>query len=274
MATRGARLPSYVLLLLIAAMALGPMLILVLNSLKSPAEVVLEPIGIPEVMRFDNYAEAFTTGNLGIAMVNSAIVVTGTVIGVCAISSLAAYAIARLPIRGVGLITLGLLVLASFPAHLFLVPLFFLWRNLGLLDTQLGLIVIYWALYSPFATFLMRAFMVTIPAEFDDAARIDGAGTLGVIRHVILPMVWPGLLTVALLAGLWAWNEFLFARTFILTEPNRTVTASLSAFTDRFYRDWAVTSAAAVIVALPVLAFFFALQRRFIEGLTQGGLRG
>ena len=149
-----------------------------------------------------------------------------------------------------------------------------MWTKLGLTDTLLGLIIIYWATSSPIATFLLRSYLVAIPADFEDAARVDGANEWQILRDVMLPIVWPGFITVALTSALGAWNEYVLALTFIQTDELKTVVTSFSSFAGRFNRDWGLTSAGAVIMILPVIVFFVLLQRRFIEGLTQGGLRG
>lgn len=264
---------NYVVLSLLAAFSLGPLLVLAFNSLKTTREIGSNPIGLPQQIQISNFAEAWTRGRYSTTLVNTGIVVLGTVIGVCIIAGLAAYALARLKVPGGDLFSLYLLVCLSLPVPLFLVPLFFLWTKLGLTDNLLGLIIIYWATSSPFATFLLRSYLVTVPTDFEDAARVDGANEWQVMRHVMLPIVWPGFLTVGLVAGLGAWNEYLFAVTFIHKEELKTVITSYSAFAGRFTRDWGLTSAAAIITIFPVLLFFLLMQRRFIEGLTQGGLK-
>jgi raffinose/stachyose/melibiose transport system permease protein len=131
----------------------------------------------------------------------------------------------------------------------------------------------YSATLSPFAAFLLRSFRVALPSDFEDAARVDGASERQVFWNIIRPLTWPGFLTAGLITGFAAWNEFLFAVTFLQEPEVKTVTASLFAFADRFERDWALTSAASVIMILPVLVLFLAMQRRFIAGLTQGCLK-
>jgi raffinose/stachyose/melibiose transport system permease protein len=149
-----------------------------------------------------------------------------------------------------------------------------MWQKLGLVDNLLGVIIIYWATTTPFATFLLRSFMVSIPRDFDEAARIDGASEWQVFRRVIMPITWPGFLTVALVAGLAAWNEFLIAVTF-LHDPNmKPLSTSLLSFANRYTSDWGLISAASVIMIFPVIVIFLLLQRQFIEGLTRGGLKG
>lgn len=270
----GSLLPNYVILIVLAWVALAPIAVLFFNSLKTTTEIGQNPLGFPQAgLQWQNYVDAWTRGRYPVTIRNSIIVIAGTIAGVSVIAGLAAYALARLNLPGADSFIIVVLILTSLPAQLFLVPLFFLWQKLGLINTLQGLIVIYWATSSPFATFLLRSYMVAIPMDFEDAARIDGANTLQIIRYVMLPIVWPGFLTVALLTGLGVWNEFLFATTFVQDEHLRTAITSYNAFSSRYGREWALTNAAAVITILPVMIFFLLLQRRFIEGLTQGGLR-
>lgn len=265
---------NYVVLTALVLFSLLPLVSLVSNSLKSDAEANSNSLGLPmKGIRWQNYPDAWKAGKLGTNMLNSTILAFGTIGGVLVIAGLAAYALAKLDIPGANFITLYLLVGTSMPAQLFMVPLFFLWTILGLGDKLIGVIIIFWALQTPFATFLLRSYMITIPKDFEDAARVDGATELQVLRHVILPLSLPGFLTVGLVVGLGAWNEFLFAVTFLHKESVKPISTSLYAFVSRYDRQWGLTSAAAVIMILPVLILFLSLQRQFIEGLTQGGLK-
>ena len=267
-------IPNYAVLIALLLFSLLPILSLASNSLKSNEEVRLNPFGPPlKGLRWQNYVDAWNQGHLSVTIRNSAIIVTGTVAGVLVIASLAGYALAKLHVPGGDVLTLYLLGGTSMPSQLFLVPLFFMWSKLGLDDKLIGVIIIYWATMSPFATFLLRSYMISIPQDFEDAARVDGASELQSLRHVILPLVWPGLLTVGLVTGLYAWNEFLFAVTFLHREDVKPISTSLYHFVSRFQREWSLTSAASMIMILPVIVLFLLLQRRFIEGLTQGGIK-
>ena len=267
-------LPYYVVLTLLLLFSLLPIFTLVANSLKTTAESRVNPLGLPlQGIEWQNYPTAWINGRYSTTVRNSAIITAGTVIGVLILAGLAAYSMAMLDLPGANGLALYLLVGTSMPAQLFMVPLFFLWTKLGLTDNLPGVIIIYWATLSPFATFLLRSYMVAIPGDFSDAARIDGASELQVMRHVVMPIIWPGLLTAGLVTGLAAWNEFLFAVTFLHSEEMKPVSTSLYAFVDRYTRDWGLTSAASVMMIAPVIVIFLLFQRQFIEGLTQGGLR-
>jgi raffinose/stachyose/melibiose transport system permease protein len=266
--------PNYVILVLLALFALGPLVIVVFNSLKSSAEIGRNPLGLPLSPVFKNFPAAWTQGDFSTTMLNSTILTVGTVVGVCIIAGTSAYAMARLDLPGTDAVLLYLFVASAVPFQLFLVPLFFLWSILHLTNTLFGLIVIYWAIFSPLATLLLRSYLVGLPRDFEDAARIDGANELQVMLRVVLPLSWPGLLTVALVTGVQAWNEFFFAVTFIQDKDLKPVTTSFLAFQSTYSQNWGLTSAAAIYIILPILVLFLFLQRRFISGLTAGGLKG
>lgn len=265
--------PNYFILTLLAVFALFPLVILLMNSVKTTAEIARNPFGPPIQARFMNYPDAWEQGNYAQTLSNSALLTVGTISCVLVLAGLAAFALARLNLKGGNLIAFYFLIGTSVPPQLFIVPLFFMWRQLGLVNTHLGLIIIYTALFSPFATYLLRSYMVALPEEFVEAARIDGASNLQVFRWVILPLSYPGFMTAGLVVGLAVWNEFLFAITFLQTPELKPVSTSLYAFQQRFGRDWGLTSAGSVIMVIPVIVLFLFLQRRFIEGLTQGGLK-
>jgi raffinose/stachyose/melibiose transport system permease protein len=266
-------LPNYSVLSLLVAFALIPLIILVFNSLKSPRELGRNPLGPPEQFVWKNYPDAWVKGNFANTTRNSVILVVGTVAGVLVLGGMGAYSLAKLDIPGAGVFTLYLLVATSLPIQLFLVPLFFLWRQLGLVNNLLGVIIIYIAINSPFAIFLLRSYMLQLPSDFEDAARVDGASEWQVFWRVVVPLSWPGFLTVGLVVALATWNEFLIATVFLTDQHLFTVVTSYLSFATRFSRDWGLTSASAVMMILPIIVIFLLLQRQFIEGLTQGGLK-
>lgn len=265
---------NYLILALLLVFTLGPILILGFNALKSPAELGRNPLGPPSTVHLDNFVQAWTKGEYATTMRNSAILVVGTVSAILVLGGMAAYSLARLNPPGTNGFMAFMLVGSTLPIWLFMVPLFFLWRVFGLTDTLHGLIIIYVAINAPFSVFLLRSFLVQIPQDFEDAARIDGANEWQIFSRVILPLAWPGFLTVGLVVALAVWSEFAIAFVFVHKKELMPLTTSFYAFTDRFSRDWTLTSAGAVIMIAPVICIFLLLQRRFVEGLTQGGLKG
>ena len=267
-------LPNYVVLILLTIFALGPLAVLAFNSLKDNAEIGKNPLGFPRSFAWDNYPEAWRVGNFSSTVGNSGILVVVTVVGVLVLGGMAAYSLAKLNVPGAGGITLYLLIGSSLPIQLFLVPLFFLWQKLDLVNNLFGLSIIYIAINAPLAVFLLRSYMVQLPADFEDAARIDGANEWNIFTQIVVPLSWPGFLTVGLVVSLSVWNEFLLATVFLTDQDKFTVVTSYYNFTSRFSRDWGLTSAAAMMMILPIIAMFLILQRRFVEGLTQGGMKG
>jgi raffinose/stachyose/melibiose transport system permease protein len=265
---------TYVLLCALLLFALGPLVLFVFSSLKTESELASSPLSFPSSLQWGNFTTAWEQANMGAGLLNSVIIVAGTVAGVCVIAGCAAYAMARLDLPGQGAFITYLLVTSSLPTQMFLVPLFYLWTNLHLYDSLFGLIVIYWGLFCPFATLLLRSFMLTIPRELEEAARIDGAGELRILFRVVLPNAVPGFLTIALVTGLAAYNEFLIAVTFIQDSYLLPVSTTFFTFQQGFTKDYTLIGAAGVIMVLPMLLLFLALQRRFIEGVSSSGLGG
>lgn len=275
---RSRRTPShvlnYVLLTLLALFAVAPVALLALNSLKTTAQISKNPFALPAEPLFSNYASAWVQGRFNTTMANTLILTASTIALVMVVGGLAAFALARYRFRGGGALSFYLLVGTSVPAMVFMVPLYFMWAKVGLVNSRLGLVIIYAAIFAPFATYLLRSFLVSIPMDFEEAARMDGANDIQVLTKVILPLTWPGFLTMMLVVGLSVWNEFLFAVTFLQKPELKPISTSLLAFQTRYSRDWGLTSAASMIMVLPIIVLFLLLQRQFIEGLTRGGLKG
>jgi raffinose/stachyose/melibiose transport system permease protein len=265
---------SYVCLIALCLFSGLPMLILLANSFKSEIELGRNPLGWPSHFIFSNYSQAWEKGGIAQGMLNSLILVVGTVIGVWICAGGASYALARLDAPFKRSIQLYLFVVISLPVQLFLVPLFFLWSRLGLVNTLPGLMIIYIGLNTPFATLLLRAFMVRIPRELEEAARLDGANEWIIATRVILPLARHGILTVGLVVGLSVYNELLFAITFII-DPNRLpIATAFLQFSQGHSQLFGLVNAAGVITILPVAILFLLMQRRFISGLATGSLKG
>lgn len=265
---------SYFWLTVLALFAALPIVVLLFNSVKSGLELGLNPLGFPKHFEWSNYVNAWVQGNLSHGLLNSLILVAGTVVGVWICGGMAAYTIARLDLPGKRAFSNYFFVVISLPVQLFLVPLFFLWTKLGLADNIPGLLIIYIAINTPFATLLLRTFLVGIPRELDEAARIDGANEWQVATQIILPLARPGFLTVGLVAGLAAYNELLFAVTFISNPNHLPIATAFLNFSQGFTQQYGLVNAAGVIMIVPVIVLFLFMQRRFISGLASGGIKG
>ena len=267
---------NHLILMILAMTIILPLLVLLFNSVKPQSEFATNPLGFPNEIRLMNYYDAWMIGGYARIFLNSFILVVGTLIVNLTLSGMAAFSLAVLNPRGKMTIVLGiyLLVGISIPAQMFILPLFILWKNLYLTNTRIGLIIIYSALNAPFAVFLIRSYMIQLPSELFEAAKIDGANTLQLFYKIALPLSWPVFLTTGLVVGLAVWNEFLFALTFMQTEAYKPISTILFAFQSRFENDYSLVSAASIMMAAPIAILFMFFQRKFIAGLTGGGLKG
>ena len=267
---------NHLILMILAMTIILPLLVLLFNSIKPQSEFATNPLGFPNEIRLMNYYDAWVIGGYARIFLNSFILVAGTLIVNLTLSGMAAFSLAVLNPRGKLTIVLGvyLLVGISIPAQMFILPLFILWKNLYLTNTRIGLIIIYSALNAPFAVFLIRSYMIQLPSELFEAAKIDGANTLQLFYKIALPLSWPVFLTTGLVVGLAVWNEFLFALTFMQTEAYKPISTILFAFQSRFENDYSLVSAASIMMAAPIAILFMFFQRKFIAGLTGGGLKG
>ena len=265
--------PKHIVLLLFVILAGAPLVILVFNSLKTRFELGLNPIGPPQNPQFSNYVTAWTQSDFALHATNSAILVIGTVTCVLVFGGLAAYSLSRLQPPGTGAVMFYMLAVTAFPVWLYLVPLFFLWSKLGLLNTLFGVIMVYTAINSPLAIFLLRSFLIKIPKELEEAAVLDGASRIGILTKVILPISWTGFLTVGLVVAVAVWGEFQIAFVMLQDTSKLPVTTSFYRFAESFGQDWSLTSAVAVMAILPIVILFIVFQRRFTEGLTEGSVK-
>ena len=267
---------NHFVLMLLALSIILPILILFFNSLKPQSELLTNPLGAPMTLRFMNYYDAFVFGNYSRIMLNSLYFVVGTLVVCLPLSALASFSLAILSPRGklTTSIAVYLLIGLSIPAQLYILPLFILWKNLYLTNTYIGLIIIYSALNAPFAVFLMRSYMIQLPKELFEAAKVDGASTFELFYKIAIPLSWPVFLTSGLIVGLAVWNEFLFAVTFIQDENFKPISTILFSFSDKYAHDYSLISAASIMMAAPIGILFILFQRNFIAGLTSGGLKG
>jgi raffinose/stachyose/melibiose transport system permease protein len=191
-----------------------------------------------------------------------------------ACASLAAFALARRKIRGWQLITVYFLCATTVPIQLFLFPLYFVYAKLGIVGNFAATALILSAINLPISIFLLRAYVLTIPQDVDDAAFMDGANPFQTFWHVILPLTRPGLITVAIIVFLNAWNEFLITSTFQKGRSNITMTLGYLSMNGTYATDQGALMAGAFILVAPIIVFFLLLQRFFISGMTSGAVKG
>ncbi len=246
-----------------------PLLWMLLSSFKDNTEVFGNPWGLPSQLRWHNFSEALRTGVLRYFL-NSVLVTTVSIVTTTLVSAWAAYGLTRLRLplqQPILLFVLGGLMLAPTVA---IIPLFRLLQVLGIYDTYWALIVLYTAFRIPFTTFLIRAYLVDLPTEVDEAATIDGASKAQIFWQIVLPMSRPILVSAALLQALFAWNEFVFALVFISRGEMKTLPVGLMDAQSRLLTNWPVQFAGLTMAALPMIILFLIGQRQFLRGLTEG----
>jgi len=263
------RVVGWALLSLLVIAVIYPLVWMVLSGFKNNAEVFGNPWGLPHHLRWHNFQRAWNAGVLHY-FTNSVVVTVASIVSTTLLSAWAAYGLTRtrMPLaQPVLLLITGGLMLAPTVA---LVPLFRLLQTLHLFDTYWALIILYTAFRIPFTTFLIRAYMIDLPREVDEAALIDGATRTQAFWRVTLPMCKPILVSAALLQALFAWNEFAFALVFISRNSLKTLPVGLMDMQSRLLTDWPVQFAGLTIAALPMIVLFLIGQRQFLQGLTEG----
>jgi len=267
------RTVAYLVLVVLAVAIIYPLIWMALNGFKSNAELFGDPWGLPTTWRWENFGKAW---NLGVVryLLNSVIVTVGSVVTTILVSSMAAYALTRLRIPFAGPVTVVLLGGMMLAPTVALIPLFRLLQALGIFDTYWALIVLYTAFRISFTVFLIRAYMVTLSREMEDAAIVDGANRWQIFWLVVMPLSRPIVVSAALLQALFAWNEFAFALVFINDGDLKTLPVGLLAMQGRVLSDWPVLFAALTMAAIPMIVVFLIGQRQFIRGLAEGYGKG
>jgi ABC-type glycerol-3-phosphate transport system permease component len=269
----------YSMALLLTVFFFGPFLWTILSSLKSPQEIVtFPPTFLPEEWRWGNYARTWTMVPFLTFYTNSIIVTGLAVVGQVISATLVAYGFARFRFPGRDWLFMVVLATLIVPWEVTIVPSFLLFRELGWLDTLFPLWVPSWFGGGAFYIFLMRQFFLTIPREFDEAAKIDGANSFQTLWQVLLPLLRPAATTVAILSFLQHWNEFIQPLIYLNTPTNFTVSLGLRYFQtspmDPGEPREHLLMAGTVIGIIPCIVLFFAAQRYFVRGIVMSGLKG
>jgi raffinose/stachyose/melibiose transport system permease protein len=271
---RGTMLVAYFILAVAAVIALFPLALMIISSVKKSTEIVANPLALPSTIQWTNFVRAWTDAQLGRSLLNSAATTGVAVLLICSTCSMAAYALARRTGPALRWISAYLLGTTTLPIQLYLFPLYFGFAHLGLIDNVFALSIVYTAVFSPFAIFLLRTYFLAIPKELEEAAIIDGASRWQVFSKVLLPIVSPGILTVAIISGLNIWNEFLISSTFLQSHDQQTAVVRFYTLGGQYSSDWGEIMAAAIIIVAPAVAFFLLMQRRFIQGMAAGSVKG
>ena len=251
-----------------------PLLVALVSSFKSTAEIMNEPFGLPQSWSLRNFAKVLGEGNFDIYFRNSVLVTLGSEAIILSLSAMAGYALGRYRFRlNAALYTLILMGL-MIPAKLLLVPLFLQLKQMGLLDSLWGLVLVYAAGGIPAGVFIMTGFFRALPNQLEAAARIDGASEWTIFHRIMLPLVRPQLAIVAIYTAIPIWNDFLLPIVFISSPNLKTVPQGLSVFFGEHAVNLGALFAGLTISALPLVALYLVLSEQFIKGLTAGAVKG
>ena len=265
---------KYVFLFGMLLFALVPLLQVFINSFRSDREVETMPLGLPKQWVFNNYPETWQIGGYGQAYINSLLIAAVVIVVVLAVAGLGAYSISKLEYKGRGFFNAYFFVAISLPGFLYIVPDYFIFNKLHLIDTRVGLMLVYIAMQIPFNMLLLKTFLAGIPRELEEAAKIDGCNELDSFMKITLPIAKPMFLTVAILVFVNVWNEYLWSNTFVTTEIIKPVATRFVKFTGEYGSDMAKIYTASVITIAPVIILYLLFSRKFIEGMTSGSVKG
>jgi raffinose/stachyose/melibiose transport system permease protein len=261
------------ILLLASFMALVPTIYMILTALKSDEEYAVDKLGLPDTWVLENFRSVLVDSPFLLWMMNSAVLVVGSVLVSTAVSILGAYAIATMEFKGRQTILAVAASLMAVPPVVMIVPLFVLYTRLGLVSTYHGAILIYAGLITPFSVYLLATFFRTVPRELFEAARMDGAGSFSILLRVVLPLSTAPLLTLLVVNSLYVWNDLLIAIIFLQDDAKRTLMAGISVFQGRYNNQVPLTMAGMVIASAPMFILYVMFQKHFIRGLMSGAVK-
>jgi raffinose/stachyose/melibiose transport system permease protein len=247
-----------------------PFYYIVVNTFKTQAETAASPLALPSEWRLDTYARVLADVPIVQAFVNTLVVTGVSIILMLAIGSLAAFSVIMKKSR---IITVVFIIAFLVPGQVTLIPLYRLFAELGLVDSLLGLIVIYTS-GSVFCYFLIVGYMRTIPGEMIEAAKLDGANPFQIYWRIALPLIRPILITVGVFQTMWVWNDFLTPVVFLSSPQNQTLVLQVYEAVGEFAVDWPAFLALSVLALLPMVVFFVAMQRHIVSGLLAGSIKG
>jgi len=264
----------YAVAAIIVIYCLFPIAWIFITSIKPPGAEFHIPIEyIPSKVSLDNYIEIFVKHKFHYYLLNSLVVASATTILVLAIGSLSAYAIARLRFRFRILSLLTILVVGMMPSIVMILPIFLIIRELGLMNTWLGLIITHTIFSLPIAVWLLASYFAELPFDLEDAAKIDGYTPFSIYRKIIMPLSVPGLFSAGILAFIASWGEFMFALTLTHTIQARTALVLITTLPGAYHLKWGMINAGVILTLIPIIVIVLVFQKWVMRGLTAGAVK-
>lgn len=262
-----------IILILNTVVMLAPIVIMLFAAFKTNAQIFQSPFGLPDFSNFANITKIWSQTNFLRYLLNSVIVTGASIVVILTLGTMAAYAVGRYKFRGSSFVLMFFLAGLTLPLKLAIIPLFILMRDLGILNTQLSLIVIYVAMGLPTTVFIMTGFIATLPNELEDAARMDGASEPRIMWSIMLPLVRPAMVIAGIQNVVPIWNDFFFPLIFIQKDNLKTLPQGLTTFMGEYTTDWGVLFAGLLLSSAPVIIVYIILSRQFINGMTAGAVK-
>lgn len=269
------RVGLYVFLTLVCLFAIFPFVWMLVSSVKTSGEILtVPPTFLPRTLTGGHFVDVFAKTRIPRYFLNSTVISIGSTAIALVFALIGAYGFARFRFRGRRFLQSAVLSSQMLPTASIIVPLFIVMRSLGLLNSYLGLILVYLILTLPLSVWMMTGYLQTIPVEIEEAANIDGCSRLGMLARIVLPLALPGIVATGVYCFVVTWNEFLLALSFATDKRVMTLPIGLAEFTKEYVTDWGGLMAASVVMTIPIVIAFFAVQRAFIGGLTSGATKG
>ena len=262
-----------ILLILYSCITIFVLVITVMDSLKTQSDLVMNFVGLPKAISFENYAKVLVQSDFLLYFRNSVIVTVCGTGGCVLLSAMAAYGIARYRFRGQGVLSAYFMIGMMVPIQVSILPLFIILRTLGLLNKLSGLILVYAAGIS-MSCLIFQKFFRTIPVALEEAARLDGCHDLRVFFSIILPITKPVIFTMALITAIGEWNDFYMPMVLLGNPETTTLTLAIYRYIGQFTRYMGESMAAVVVTLIPIIAIYFAFSSQIVEGLTGGAVKG
>lgn len=266
---------TYVVYAFAFILFLFPVLWALSMSIRPAGEVVSYPLElVPSTITFQPYIAIFSSSDIVLWLWNSMKIALLNVVGILLVTIPSAYAFSRFDFHGKRHMLLGILLFQMISPVIIVIPMYNMMSELGLLNTHIGVVLLYIGLQVPFSIWLLKSYFDTIPEELDQSARIDGCDRIQTLRHVLLPSVMPGIAVVTIFNFVFAWAEFIMAFTILNDSELFTIAMGVYSFQGQYSTNWRLIAAASIVAMIPLLILFVALQHYFVRGLAEGAVKG
>jgi raffinose/stachyose/melibiose transport system permease protein len=261
-------------MIVLALLFFFPLYLTFINGSKTYEEVLVSTSSLPKSFQLNNFVTVWNQIDFPNVFMNTLIITVFSVVGILLISSAAAYQLVRNPGRISNIIFLTILSSLVIPFQTMMIPLVKVAKDLNLINSIPGIIILYWGFGIPLALFLYHGFIKGIPVELEEAATIDGSSTFGIYTRILLPLLTPITTTIAILHSLWIWNDFLLPLIMLSSKENQTIPLASFRYFGEYTNQWHLALAALTMAVTPIIVFYLFMQRFIIQGITAGAVKG